>query len=176
MPRHVALLRGVSPLNAKMPELKACFESAGFTNVRTVLSSGNVVFDSTLADQALIESTAEEAMSRFLGRTFYTIVRSSEELLALLGSDPLGSDPYSRYGIPPNAKRVVSFFREPRRPKVALPLARDLASVVLVQGREAFTAYLPVQKGPVFMTLIEKAFGKDVTTRTLETIVKCAAA
>jgi hypothetical protein len=27
-----------------MPKLKAAFEAAGFTDVRTVLSSGNVVF------------------------------------------------------------------------------------------------------------------------------------
>ena len=171
MPRYVALLRGVSPLNAKMPALKACFESAGFTSVRAVLSSGNVVFDSTLANQAAMERIAEEAMVRILGRAFYTIVRSSGELQALLASDP-----YREHGIPSNAKRVVSFFREPRGSKVALPLAEDLASVFLVQGREAFTAYLPGDKGPVFMTLIEKAFGKDVTTRTLDTVAKCAVA
>ena len=46
MPRYVALLRGISPMNAKMPELKRCFEDAGFGNVKTLLSSGNVVFDS----------------------------------------------------------------------------------------------------------------------------------
>ena len=171
MPRYVALLRGVSPLNAKMPELKACFESAGFTNVRTVLSSGNVIFDSTLTNQATIERTAEEAMARSLVRAFYTIVRSSGELQALLASDP-----YCEHRIPSNARRVISFFREPRAPKVALPLAHDLASVFLVQGREAFTAYFSSDKGPVFMTLIEKAFGKDVTTRTFDTVAKCAVA
>jgi uncharacterized protein (DUF1697 family) len=47
MPRYVAFLRGVSPMNAKMPELKKCFESAGFTDVKTLLSSGNVVFSTT---------------------------------------------------------------------------------------------------------------------------------
>jgi uncharacterized protein (DUF1697 family) len=45
MPRYVAFLRGVSPMNAKMAELKRCFEGAGYTDVKTVLSSGNVVFD-----------------------------------------------------------------------------------------------------------------------------------
>ena len=44
MPRYVAFLRGVSPMNAKMAELKRCFEHAGFEEVKTVLSSGNVVF------------------------------------------------------------------------------------------------------------------------------------
>lgn len=171
MPRYVALLRGVSPMNARMPELKACFESAGFTSVRTVLSSGNVAFDSEHTNQAAIEAMAERAMKQALGRTFHTIVRSSEELKGLLASDP-----YTEHGIPPEAKRVISFFREPGSPRVELPLAQDFASVFLVRGREAFTAYLPVEKGPVFMTLIEKAFGKDVTTRTLETVARCASA
>ena len=169
MPRYVALLRGVSPLNAKMPELKACFESAGFTNVRTLLSSGNVAFDSSHTIPTHIESMAEAAMARIMGRRFYTIVRSTRELQALMESDP-----YAEHGIPPDAKRVVSFFREPPTSRLSLPLAQDLASVFLVRGREAFTAYMPVARGPVFMTLIERAFGKDVTTRTLETVTKCA--
>ena len=45
MPRYVAFLRGVSPMNAKMPELARCFEGSGFTEVKTVLSSGNLVFN-----------------------------------------------------------------------------------------------------------------------------------
>ena len=44
MRRYVAFLRGVNPMNAKMAELRRCFETAGFTDVRTVLSSGNVAF------------------------------------------------------------------------------------------------------------------------------------
>ena len=44
MPRYAAFLRGVSPMNAKMPDLKAAFEAAGFTDVKTLLSSGNLVF------------------------------------------------------------------------------------------------------------------------------------
>lgn len=171
MPRYVALLRGVSPLNASMPALRASFEAAGFTCVRTVLSSGNVAFDADGIDPAAIEAAAESAMARTLGRSFYTIVRCSAELASLLASDP-----YAEHGIPPEAKRVVSFLREPRSPRVALPLAQDWASVFLVRGREVFTAYRPVDKGPVFMTLIEKAFGKDITTRTLETVARCAAA
>ena len=171
MPRYVALLRGVSPQNAKMAELKAAFEAAGFTNVRTVLSSGNVVFDSAMTSYDALEGLAEQAIERKLGRKFYTIVRSVADLKELLAFDP-----YVQHGIPPDAKRVVSFFRQSPNPKVVLPLAQDQASVFFLRGREAFTAYRPGDKGPVFMLLIERAFGKDVTTRTLETVAKCAAA
>ena len=153
-----------------MPELKASFESAGFTNVRTVLSSGNVVFDSDREDEAAMEAMAEDAMTRSMGRAFYTIIRTVSELNTLLATDP-----YAEHGIPSDAKRVVSFFREVPHPRIPLPLARDRASVFLVRGREAFTAYCPSEKGPVFMVLIEKVFGKSVTTRTLGTVRKCAA-
>ncbi len=34
-------------MNAKMPELKQAFEAAGFTDVQTLLSSGNVTFSAT---------------------------------------------------------------------------------------------------------------------------------
>lgn len=172
MPRFVAFLRGVSPMNASMPELKRCFEDAGFTNVRTLLSSGNVAFDVRgRASEAAIEQKAEKAMHKAWGRSFYTIVRPCEYLQQMLATDPFGA-----HGVPPNAKRVVSFLREARQPKVELPLAQDQAAVLCLLGREAFSAYLPSDKGPVFMKLIDNAFGADVTTRTWETVAKCAAA
>lgn len=169
MPRFVAFLRGVSPLNAKMPELKRSFESAGFDNVRTVLSSGNVVFDAPCAEERVLERRAEEAMLATMGRSFYTIVRASTHLTQLLACDP-----YTSHGIPIHAKRVVSFLRDTREPRVALPLAEDYASVFCMIGREVFTAYVPSDKGPVFMQLIERAFGAEVTTRTIDTVARCA--
>ena len=103
MPRYVAFLRGVSPLNAKMPELKRCFEGAGFTNVRTLLSSGNVAFDARSASEGSIERKAESSMQELLGRTFYTIVRQADSLVELLETDP-----FAAYAVPTSAKRVIS--------------------------------------------------------------------
>ena len=171
MPRFVAFLRGVSPGNARMPELQRCFESAGFTNVRTVLSSGKVVFDTRSTAEAALERRAEAAMAQQLGRGFYTVVRPVAHLHALLGSDP-----YANHAVPADAKRVVSFLRESRAPNRPLPLAADDAAVLCLIGREAFTAYRPTDKGPVFMKLIDSAFGAEVTTRTWDTVARCAAA
>jgi uncharacterized protein (DUF1697 family) len=170
MPRFVAFLRGVSPGNARMPELQRCFESAGFTNVRTVLSSGNVVFDARSTAESTLERRAEAAMAQQLGRGFYTIVRPLGQLHTLLASNP-----YASYAVLGDAKRVITFLRENRAPKRPLPLAADGATVLCLIGREAFTAYRPTNKGPVFMKLIESAFGTDVTTRTWDTVVRCAA-
>jgi uncharacterized protein (DUF1697 family) len=171
VPRYVAFLRGVSPMNAKMPELKRCFESAGFTEVKTLLSSGNVAFNSRATARATLERKAEAAMEAALGRRFLTIVRSSDALRELLAADP-----WAAHDLPAGAKRVVTFLREPREIRLALPIEFDEARILAMDELQVFSAYVPGPRGPVFMTLIEKTFGTALTTRTWETVRKCAVA
>ena len=171
MMRYVAFLRGVSPMNAKMAELRRCFEAAGFGNVRTVLSSGNVVFDAAAKSETALARAAEEAMSEHLDRSFLTIVRSARQLQELIEADP-----YTAFRLPANAKRVVTFLRQQPKAQLALPVEVNGARILLVKGREVFTAYVPSPRAAVFMTLIEKTFGTDVTTRTWDTVRKCAVA
>ena len=75
-------------MNAKMPELKRSFEAAGFADVNTVLSSGNVIFGAAAASNAALEQRAEAAMEKELGRSFLVVVRSLDDLRAILASDP----------------------------------------------------------------------------------------
>lgn len=171
MPRYVAFLRGVSPMNAKMPELKHCFESAGFADVRTLLSSGNVVFSARSSSAAALERRAEKAMQSGLGHSFGTFVRPARYL-----QDLIDSDPYAEFSLPASAKRVVTFLRHPMERGLKLPIEQDDASIVKASGAEVFSAYVPGKKGPVFMSLLERTFGKDITTRTLDTVIKCARA
>jgi hypothetical protein len=55
-----------------------------------------------------------------------------------------------------------------------LPIEVDGARILAMRGREVFTAYVQSSKGAVFMTLIEKTFGKEATTRTWDSITKIA--
>jgi uncharacterized protein (DUF1697 family) len=134
-----------------------------------VLASGNVVFSARAASDASLQRKAEAAMEEHLGRAFITFIRSVDELQALLALDP-----FAKYRLPPTSKRIVTFLRQasakapPRLPE------QDGARILHVTGREVFTTYLPTPKGPVFMTLIEKTFGQDVTTRTWDTVKKVA--
>ena len=171
MPRYVAFLRGVSPMNAKMADLKACFENMGFTEVRTVLSSGNVVFTGVKKQESNLAKIIESGMEKYLPRSFPVIVRTTDHLLALLETDP-----YSDFRISPKAKRVVTFLSQPHKEDLLLPLEFDGAKILAMKGTDVFTAYVPHERGPIFMTLIEKTLGKNVTTRTWDTIKKCAAA
>jgi len=110
-------------------------------------------------------------MAKELGRTFYTIVRPASALRQLLESDP-----FRAFRLPAKAKRVVTFMRKPHTSKLPLPIELEGARVLAVKGSEVFTAYVPGPRGPVFMALIEKTFGRDLTTRTWDTVRKCAEA
>ena len=154
-------------MNAKMPALKRCFEAAGFTDVKTVLSSGNVVFGAPSTAERLLEAKAEKAMTKALGRTFPTIVRSIDTLRAMLDANP-----YAAFRLPDGSKRVVTFLREVPKSKPRLPIEQDGARLLCLEGTELYTAYVRSPRGPVFMVLIEKTFGKEVTTRTWDTIQK----
>ena len=157
-------------MNCKMPALKAAFEAAGFTDVRTLLSSGNVVFSAPGRGRAL-EKRCEAAMEEHMGQGFLTHVRTISELQALLDADP-----FAAHKLPAGAKRVVTFLRTvpPEVPK--LPMERDGARILALLGRELITAYVPSPKGAPFMTFIERTFGRDVTTRTWDTLRKTVAA
>jgi uncharacterized protein (DUF1697 family) len=159
------------PMNCKMSELKRAFEWADFTEVKTILGSGNVAFNARAASEAALERRAEAAMLEHLGHAFFTIVRPVEAL-----QDMLGSDPYRSFRLDAGAKRIVTFLREKPPARLKLPAARDGARILLVKGREAFSAYTRTPKGPVFMTLIAQTLGKDVTTRTWDTVGKVARA
>jgi uncharacterized protein (DUF1697 family) len=159
------------PMNAKMPELKSAFEAAGFTDVKTVLSSGNVVFSTRGTSEASLKGKAEAAMKQRLGQAFLTIVRPVESLHEMLASDP-----YRAFGLGPDAKRIVTFLRAEPASTLALPIELHGARILCMKGREVFSAYLPTPKGPVFMTLIERTFGKELTTRTWDTVAKVARA
>jgi uncharacterized protein (DUF1697 family) len=135
--------------------------------VKTVLASGNVVFDARAASRESLERKVEAAMQKGLGRIFATTVRSIEELAAMQTADP-----YKKFDLPAKAKRIVTLLHTRPTTKVKLPIELDEAQILCLKGTEVFSAYVPSAKGPVFMALIEKTFGKDLTTRTWETIRK----
>jgi hypothetical protein len=98
---------------------------------------------------------------------FLTIIRPIDAL-----RDLLAADPYSGFRLQRGAKRVVTFLRHTPGAKMKLPIEVDGARILTVRGREVFTAHVQSSKGAVFMTLIEKTFGKEATTRTWDSIAK----
>lgn len=83
MIKYVALLRGINVGGKnliKMDALCSEFEKAGFQSVKTYIQSGNVIFQSDLADKVKIE----QKMEKFLSATFKyrarVLVRSKKDI------------------------------------------------------------------------------------------------
>lgn len=160
-------------MNCRMPVLQRCLEDAGFTDVKTLLSSGNVAFSTPRgASVSALQKRVEAAMLEGAGYRFASIVRSTSHLQRLLDADPFGT-----HNLPKGGKCVVTFLREPDAvAEVKLPITLDDASVLKRIGGEVFCVYVPGDKGSAFMRLLEKAFGRAITTRTLDTVARCARA
>ena len=89
MPRQVAMLRGVNLGKRKvvMSELRVACEGAGFTNVETLVASGNLVLGSKLAG-AKLEAKLEEVIKDELGLKTEVFVRTAPEVKAIIAANP----------------------------------------------------------------------------------------
>lgn len=88
--RYVALLRAVNVGGTgKLPmsDLRAICESVGFTNVRTYIASGNVVFESRLAE-ASVKARLESGLQAYAGKPVGVLIRTGAELMAVLAGNP----------------------------------------------------------------------------------------
>jgi uncharacterized protein (DUF1697 family) len=98
---YVALLRGINVGGKnliKMADLAASFEALGFTDVRTYIQSGNVIFragDAGQADQAALANLLEEALSRTFAYSATVLLRSRADMRQVVAQAPegFGSDP-----------------------------------------------------------------------------------
>ncbi|MHB8730621.1 MAG: DUF1697 domain-containing protein [bacterium] len=135
--RYAAFLRGVMPTNARMADLRRAFEAAGVTGVQTVLGSGNLVFSAPTTAETSLERRAEAAIMRCLRRHFFTIVRPVDEFRGLLAADP-----YHKFRLNPDAKRIVTFLRGRRRARLRLPIEVDVARIVAISDRNVLGAYV----------------------------------
>ena len=166
MSKYVALLRGIGPLNPNMrnDKLRGVFESLGFTNVQTVISSGNVVFESPETDTKLLEKTIEEALPQQLGFHSTTIIRSYEQLRSLADRDPFHGYDHSR-----DTYLFVSFTKH--KPTNFSPPMNDGAKILEV-GDIAILSIIDMTatRTPDFMVQLEKKLDKAVTSRTWKTV------
>ncbi|HEX4297411.1 MAG TPA: DUF1697 domain-containing protein, partial [Devosia sp.] len=95
MTRYAAFLRGVNlgKRTVRSAELKAAFEAMGFGAVKTLLASGNVLFE-TRPGKGL-KATIEAGLKQQFGFEVGTVLRSADELEAMVAADPFKGVPES---------------------------------------------------------------------------------
>lgn len=88
---YIAFLRGInigSKNKINMAELKQLLENLGFTHVRTLLNSGNAVFDYDMDDISKLETIIEEAIHLQFNLSINVIIRDSNQINSLIAQYP----------------------------------------------------------------------------------------
>jgi uncharacterized protein (DUF1697 family) len=88
---YVALLRGINVggnAMVGMTDLKKCFEALRLERVRTYINSGNVIFRTASVRPRALETKIERALTETFGRKIRVVVRSYDEMKALIERMP----------------------------------------------------------------------------------------
>ena len=168
------MIRGIGPENPNMKgaKLVEAFESCGLDNVRSFLTSGNVLFSSNITDRAKLEALIEAALPRLLGFEREVFVRSAADLQKLVDANPFGKLQHQNAG---KTYLTVTFFKTPPKFDFALPHqpeGKHFQLIANVDGALCSVLNLKAGKTPDLMAWLERQFGKSLTTRTWNTVIR----
>lgn len=163
--KYIALLRGINVGGTgllPMKDLAALCESLGFASVRTYIQSGNVIFDSKLAEskvKKLLEGTLEKRM----GKRIHVIVRTHAELLRILDRNPFADKEPAKVGI--------SFLDAAPPPGLLQKVVAPAGEQVHLGEREIYVFY-PIGMG---QTRLKMPLDTPTTVRNVNTVAKLTA-
>jgi len=174
MPDYAAFLRGINVGGhnpVPMQVLKKAFESLRFKNVRTVLASGNVLFNAPGAGGAPLGRKIEEKLAKTFGRDIDVLIRTVEELRALSASQPFRGIP-----VTPQTRFYVTFMSKMPREDLQLPYTSPRGNFTILRAsRHEVCSVLKLtpDSGTVdMMQILDKKFGRKITTRNWQTLVR----
>ena len=174
MTSYVAMIRGVGPENPNMrgEKLRWAFEQMGFSNVRTFLTSGNVLFENDETDRAKLENIIEVALPLMLEFERGVFVRSAEELQKLIDAEPFTGLRHENAG---KTYLTVTFFKQAPQLAYTLPYRPDGKAFQLTSLHDdALCSVVDLTSGktPDLMQWLERQYGKQITTRTYNTVTR----
>ena len=146
MPKYIALLRGINVGGnniIQMADLKSCFEDMGFSDVRTYIQSGNVIFSAKESVSDRLTSKIEKGLSARFKYSASVVVVSHAELREIVANAPKG------FGSAPAKFRYNAIFlKKPFIPKTAIKY---------VTTREGVDAVYVGKRMLYFSNLMERA-------------------
>lgn len=168
MTRYALFLRGVNVggVNLKMAEVAATLTAAGFSEVRTLLASGNVLLDSP-ATAAKVRTTAEAALRERFGYEAWVLVYDVETVRDIVAAYPFEPEI-------PDQHSYVTFVADDAALTELSGLAADAEEkITLGDG----VIYWQIPKGDTLTSTVGKTMGNKryksaTTTRNLRTLNK----
>lgn len=172
MSRHIALLRGINVGGRgllPMADLRALADGVGFINVKTLLQSGNMVFDAPGAPVEL-EDKLEAAIKAHVGREVLVMVRTPAEWAAMIDANPMPEFAAER----PNHFQMF-FMKAPLAQSAfdAFSAAHDGPEDLRLAGREIYASFPDgIADSKLMAKPLDKRIGVATTARNWNTVLK----
>ena len=167
---YVALLRGINVGgNKKVPmlRLKSVLEKAGYSDVRTLLASGNVAFGSPEKNCAFLTTKLETLLQKNFGFSVPTIIRTMGDIRELTKSDP-----FKKITITKDIRLYVTFLSGAPKHTILIPyISPDKSFQIIGASKDKVISVLDVSKAGTIeaMGILEK----EIKCKTL--VTKCIA-
>jgi uncharacterized protein (DUF1697 family) len=170
---YIALLRGINVGgHHKVPMAALCSElnAIGLLNIRTLLNSGNVVFDTTEPDRKVLQARIETRLSETFGFSIPVVIKRKSEITYLVEKDP-----FDKVVVNKDIRLYVTFLKNEDDIFLNIPWISEDASykIIAISNGIIFSVLdLTLTKTPKGMEELERIFGKAITTRNWNTILK----
>ena len=174
--RYVALLRGINVGgNKKVPmaDLRAMAARLGFSGVKTLLQSGNLIFDGTTRSPDELETVLESATEKAIGVQCSYIVRTAPEWSTIVANNP-----FTRFARSDPARLGLTCCRGEPDPAVLATLRREArgGEDLRLIGRDLYVWYPDgMGQSRLATALSRNKLGTVCTARNWNTVTKIAA-
>lgn len=172
MIKQVAFLRGINVGGhnpVPMDALKKAFESLGFENVKTLLASGNVLFEAPQTSASVLIKKIEEKLEKIFGHEIGVFISTIKELQHLDKTNP-----FKGVTVTPQTRLHVTFLSEKTKTSLKIPYESSDKNFKIIRYTGSMVCSVltlsPNSKTTDFMNILEKEFGRKITTRNWNTI------
>ena len=173
--KYIAFLRGINVgghHKVPMAELRNEMEKMNFDYVITILNSGNIVFEAKAGEIEPMQKTISDNLSKAFGFNIPSIIRKSEMI-----NDLIDKNPFKNIKLTNDIRLYVSFLPINIKSDLHMPWTSDDNSYTIIGkiDNNIFSVLdLSINHTPKAMEVLEKYFGKDITTRNWKTIKRIA--
>ncbi|GGH26172.1 DUF1697 domain-containing protein [Sphingobacterium alkalisoli] len=155
-----------------MADLRDKLNQLECENVRTLLNTGNFVFETEQTNIQDLEHKIETFLSQSFGFIIPVILRGQKEI-----SDLVSENPFATIDVHKDIRLYVSFLKNTPEVELTLPYFSEdkTYKIISIQNKTILSVLdLSTTNSPKGMDELEKLFGKNMTTRNWNTVQKVA--
>lgn len=171
--KYVAFLRGINvggKHKLPMVELKSLFFKMDFTDILTVLNTGNVIFESNKKEIHKLESLIQQNLESYFNFPIPVIIREAHTIIELVNSNPFeGMKKHDKIRL------YATFLKKESEQELELPwFSNDNSFLIINNINNVVLSVLDFSVNSTLqgMNFLEDFYGKEVTTRNWNTILR----